>query len=61
MSEEVNAARYARILFLIGQFNHGLYELLNADYLVEAAHFGIVLQELGLVSTRQGLIKLLSS
>lgn len=42
-TDEVNAARYARILFFIGMFNEGLTELEFADYLVEASMMAVVL------------------
>ena len=34
---EDQACKYCKILFLIGQYNYGLLELVNAELLVEAA------------------------
>lgn len=58
-TDEVNSARYARILFLAGSFNLALEELECADYLVEASMLALVLRELGLISTKQRVLSLL--
>lgn len=58
-TDEVNSARYARILFLTGSFNLALEELECADYLVEASMIALVLRELGLISTKQRVLSLL--
>ncbi len=47
--EEVNCARFARILFFIGDYARALNELVACDFIVEAAAFGMALNELGLV------------
>ncbi len=50
--EEINSARYARVLFFIGDYANALNELIYSDFIVEAAILGIALQELGLVSNK---------
>ena len=55
-TDEVNDARYARILLLAGSFNLGLAVLESADYLVEASMMALVLRELGLISTKQKVL-----
>lgn len=51
-SEEINCARYARILFFIGDYTNALNELIYSDFIVESAVLGIALQELGLVGNK---------
>jgi len=50
--DEENAAMYARILFMVGEFQLALNELIKADFLVESVHLAIALKELGLIATR---------
>jgi hypothetical protein len=52
LSKEENVAKYARILFLIGQFNTALNMLLDAQFLVETCLFGIALSEIGVLMTQ---------
>lgn len=52
LSESQNCVNYAKVLFCIGQFNEGLIELIEGDFLVEAAHFGIVLTDMNLVASK---------
>lgn len=52
LDETVNSVRYSRILFLIGQYNQALMELINQDFIVEAAMFGLLMQHIGIVPSR---------
>ena len=61
LNDTVNSVRYSRILFLIGQFNQALLELINQDFLVEAALFGLIMQHLGIIPSRQELTKLITT
>ena len=61
LTEDEKITRYAKILFLVGQFNHGLIELVLADMLVETVVFGIALKERDLIITRSQLLQQLAA
>jgi hypothetical protein len=46
-------------LFYVGEYQLALDELVGADYLVEATYLALALRELGLISTRDWLLKTL--
>ena len=56
LSEGQNCVNYAKVLFLIGEFNKGLIELIEGDFIVEAVHFAIVLSDMNLVASRGQLL-----
>jgi hypothetical protein len=46
-------------LFYVGEYQLALDELVEANYLVEATYMALALRELGLISTRDWLLRTL--
>jgi len=57
LTDKINCVNYAKVLFSIGLFNDGLIELIEGDFLVEAAHLAIVLSDMNLVASRTQMVQ----
>jgi hypothetical protein len=53
---EDQACKFCKILFLTGQFNHGLMELINAELLVEAAALATCLSQQSMLVTQSQIL-----
>lgn len=60
LSDLRNNVNYSRVLFLIGEYQSALKELLQSQLHVEATALAVALRELGLLPTKQLIFEVLS-